>query len=523
MKRILKYILTVLGLGFITFFVGFGSKNSEAKFYGEFGDGTIASDTVCIHFSTWDTLGYSADADTYFVRRFYHGNLIDSTFGTATTNKVRTGYYEVKKRALTGTSYGQYEVEIEWHKQTKAFKISGTYVVRDGDVENAPQNIENIKTKTDQLTFATKGIKAAVKELDEDSATIDLDGSTIGTATDVTSDVSITQAGADKVWNTTTRSLTDKADFSLTSDYMTKADSGATGASYLRVKYVEDKTGYSLTPSYMTKADSSLYMRTDWGNIKNQNAIVDFNRTHIAYVETVDSINEEIIAEVDTSQIKTMNENNQWGASYTWDYESRTLTSGAGFGANSVVVRCKQSSDSANIALTQIQVLDSLENSTIGLLTSDSQGRGFFALDNGTYCVRMYKPGWQFTVPETLKVSGDEDTTYYADPFDPGLPPQATLCRVYGWIYGINNQPEEGAKVEASIRIIPLRYQNIVISPYYKSTTTDEDGYWYLDLYPNSVLSPSGTRYIFFLYSPSGTILRIETTVPDQGSWELQW
>jgi len=52
---------------------------------------------------------------------------------------------------------------------------------------------------------------------------------------------------------------------------------------------------------------------------------------------------------------------------------------------------------------------------------------------------------------------------------------------------------------------------------------TDEDGYWYLDLYPNSVLSPSDTKYIFHIFSASGTILRLEVEVPDQTSWELQW
>jgi len=210
-------------------------------------------------------------------------------------------------------------------------------------------------------------------------------------------------------------------------------------------------------------------------------------------------------------------------ARYTWNYVTRTLTSGAGSGANSVVIRCKQSSDSTNIAGAQIQVLDSIQNSTIGLLSSDSQGRGFFALNNGTYCVRIYKPGWQFTVPETLTVNGNEDVIYYADVFDVGSPPQASLCRVYGWIYDINNQPTVGSKIEASIKSIPLRYQNIIISPYYKTTTTDDEGFWYLDLYPNSALSPSDTKYIFFIYTPSGTILKIETTIPNQGSWELQW
>jgi hypothetical protein len=287
-----------------------------------------------------------------------------------------------------------------------------------------------------------------------------------------------------------------------------------------RVTTNKDKTGYSLTTDYLTKADSSLYMSTDWNNIKNQNAVVNFTHTRFLYV---DSLGEEISASVDTSQIKAMNGNNQWGASFIWSYSVRTLTSGAGSGANSVVIRCKNLSDSSSIAFAQIQVLDSAQSSTIGLLTSDSQGRGFFALDNGTYCVWLYKPGWQFTVPETLRVDGNQDTVYYADAFDPGIPPQANLCRVYGWIYDIKNQPVVGAKIEVSIKTVPLRYLNVIISPYYKSTLTNDDGFWFLDLYPNSALSPSDSKYIFHLLTPSGTILRLETEVPGQASWELQW
>lgn len=292
---------------------------------------------------------------------------------------------------------------------------------------------------------------------------------------------------------------------------------------------------------FLRRADSSLYMRTDWANVKNPTTYQNLTQTRIHFVDSlgeelsinsidsvrkvyfVDSLDQTINVSVDTSQIKAMNNNNQWGASYIWSYDTRTLASGAGSGANSVVIRCKQSSDSSNIAFAQIQVLDSTQNSTIGLLTSDSQGRGFFALDDGTYCVRMYKPGWQFTVPETLNVDDNENVIYYASTFNPGSPSPPSLCRVYGWIYDINNQPLVGAKISASIKTIPLRYQNIVISPYYKTTTTDDEGYWYLDLYPNSAINPSDTKYMFFIYSPSGTILRIETTVPAQGSWELQW
>jgi hypothetical protein len=311
--------------------------------------------------------------------------------------------------------------------------------------------------------------------------------------------------------------------------------------------------------SLLLRSDSSLYMRIDWDNVKNQDAGVNLSQTRIAYVDTVDSVTqtfsascdtesiarttwnndviplsgrriqyadslgEEISASVDTSQIKDMNENNQWGASFVWNYSIRTLTSGAGSGAYGVVIRCRSSSDSSAVAFAQIQVLDSTESSTLGLLTTDSQGRGYFALDNGIFCVRLYKPGWQFCVPETLKVDGDEDTTYFAATFDPGTPPQASLCRVYGWVYDINNQAIAGAKIEAGIKTVPLRYQTLLISPYHKTTLTDNEGFWYLDLYPNSSLTPQDTRYVFHLFSSSGTILRLEAEVPDQAGWQLQW
>ncbi len=309
----------------------------------------------------------------------------------------------------------------------------------------------------------------------------------------------------------------------------------------------------------MSKTDSSLYMRTDWSNIKNQDATVNFSQTTVARVETVDtviqmvsascdtesiarstwnedvvplagrriqyadSLGEEISAAVDTSVIKAMNENNQWGAASTWSFSVRTLTQGTGSGANGVVIRCRDSSDSSAIAFARIQVLDSTECSTLGVVNSDSQGRGFFALDAGVYCVRLYKPGWQFTVPETLKVEGDEDTVYWAGAFDPGSPPQAGLCRVYGWVHDLNDLPLVGATVEAEIALVPLRYQNLVISPYHRSTATDGDGFWYLDLYPNSALTPAGTKYSLRIFSSSGTIVRLEMEVPDQTSWELQW
>ena len=471
----------------LIFFFLLSGTSQAGKYFGVFGTATEVDDTCRLCFSTFDTLGHSANphGDSNYVLRFIRGTLLDSTAAT----ELRSYLWCITKKAYDGTNLGQYSVFFYWRPCAgKWYNDDGFYVVEAETVQYA-RGDTSIKQNDPDL------YKASV---------VKINGGYAGECTTVVNEVRV-----------------------VSTDTM-KAD-------------VLDKTGYSLTDGYMTKADSSLYMRTDWANIKNVSIYQNFSQTRLHFVDSlgeelslssvdsvrkvyiVDSLDQPVTAEVDTSQIKTMNENNLWGASHIWNYQTRTLTSGVGAGANSVVIRCKQSSDSSNIALAQIQVTDSLENSTIGLLTSDSQGRGFFALDNGTYCVRMYKPGWQFTIPETLQVSGDEDTTYYGDLFDPGSPPGASLCRVYGWIYDINNQPVVGAKIEASIKTVPLRYLSIIISPYYKTTTTDDEGYWYLDLYPNSAISPSDTKYIFFIYSPSGTILRIETTVPDQASWELQW
>jgi len=208
-------------------------------------------------------------------------------------------------------------------------------------------------------------------------------------------------------------------------------------------------------------------------------------------------------------------------ANHVWIFPTRILTSGAGTGANQVTIRVRQSSDSAEIAGCQVQVLNKTQTSTLGLLTTNSDGKSVFALNNDTLCVRLYKPGWVFTVPETLKVNGNKDTTYYGSLFNPGNPPSANLCRVYGWVKDINNLPLVGAKIQAKIENIPLRFGNVLISPYYKETESDSIGYWYLDLYPNSTLTPDTTQYNFFIYGSGGTILKLKTTVPNQSSWEL--
>lgn len=203
-----------------------------------------------------------------------------------------------------------------------------------------------------------------------------------------------------------------------------------------------------------------------------------------------------------------------------WAYATRSLTDYAGIGPNGIVIRCKQSADSIPIAGVTIQVLDSLEEATCGIRTSDSQGRGFFALYDGTHCVRLSKPGWQFTVPETLQVDGNEDTVYYASVYYPGSP---ATCFVWARVWDTDGTPAEGVTAEVSIPTYPVRYGTVLMNPYYRSTTTNSEGIWSFKVIPSDSLNPSTTKYRFYVYLASGEILKIDTIVPAQEIWELTW
>jgi len=257
----------------------------------------------------------------------------------------------------------------------------------------------------------------------------------------------------------------------------------------------------------LAQSDSGIIARAPWDN----DLIAQINRR----IRYVDSLGEDITGSEAT--------NPDTIANHVWIWNTRTLTSGAGSGANQVIITTKQTSDSTPIAGVQVQVLNYEQSATLGLLTTNPSGQATFALDNATYKVRMFKPGWQFNVPESLVVSGNTNQTYYAEVFSPGSPPSADLCRVYGWIKDLKGEPIVGATVEAKISSSPLRYQTVLISPYYKTTSTDSDGYWYLDLYPNSKLTPSDTQYDFTIYIPYGTVLKLKTAIPGQSSWELEW
>ncbi len=208
-------------------------------------------------------------------------------------------------------------------------------------------------------------------------------------------------------------------------------------------------------------------------------------------------------------------------------YKADLTPCGSGNGAIpcTLFVMSAISSDTVALQGVFLRVYNSAESATAAAGTTDANGRAVFALEESDYHVYAYQAGFEFTpLPETVAVAvGGVTDTIWGTPFDPGFPATADLCRVYGWVYNLSGDTLNGATVNARIVQSPLRYQNIVISPYDLTTTTDSTGYWRLDLFPSAALTPDTTLYEFTIRFTSGAILRRKLAVPQATEWLLTW
>ena len=201
---------------------------------------------------------------------------------------------------------------------------------------------------------------------------------------------------------------------------------------------------------------------------------------------------------------------------------------GLGSGTKSLVVFFI---DSSGIDDTIPDVLVSIKDA--GQTANLAQGRALapgqiiFAVNASTsYVIVPVLVGyiWPANTPITTTAGAAPDTIRILGyNFDPGTPATASLCRVYGWVEDLSSGDIAGAEVRARIALSPLRYQNIIISPYHRLTTTDSAGHWFLDLYPSLLLTPNTTRYEFEIRYTNGAILRRKVIVPNDASWQLTW
>jgi hypothetical protein len=203
------------------------------------------------------------------------------------------------------------------------------------------------------------------------------------------------------------------------------------------------------------------------------------------------------------------------------DVEVSSLAAGAGAWSFTVVA-----SDTANdqIVPNAIVSIRNLEQTAlIAVGTTNSLGRAWFNLNSGQYLAMVISPGYSFPAYDTVVVLGPGADTVRGYQFNPGAPASPSLCRVYGYLYGVNGQPEWNAAVSAVLPKGVSRTNAHVISPFAVSTVSDSTGYFFLDLIPSDSLHPVGTTYEISIGRPDGAILRKRLTVPAQPNWQLTW
>ena len=113
----------------------FAASVQAGNYFGVFGTSTEPDDTCRLYFSTFDTLGHSAEpssgnGDSVYVLRFVQNTLVDSTVAT----KFRSYLWGITAKAYDGSSIGQYTVLFYWKTNGKWYNVEGYYTV---EAENA--------------------------------------------------------------------------------------------------------------------------------------------------------------------------------------------------------------------------------------------------------------------------------------------------------------------------------------------------------------------------------------------------
>ncbi len=150
-------------------------------------------------------------------------------------------------------------------------------------------------------------------------------------------------------------------------------------------------------------------------------------------------------------------------------------------------------------------------------------GREAFNLDSGLYVLSSFAPGYLFAAYDTMEIAGPTADTTFGSRFDPGSPSAPDLCRVYGFIYGVDGQPLQEVTVTAELVGGVVRYGSTIVSPFKRTVASDSVGYFYFDLIPSDDINPAGTQYRIGATYSAGTIINQQVTVPQTTSWLLSW
>ena len=213
----------------------------------------------------------------------------------------------------------------------------------------------------------------------------------VTTVANVTNDVGITQAGADKVWSSAARTLTSFG--TLIADIWSYATRVLTAGTNIVLAKGVGITGLN---------DLSL------ANIEATTVLAKTG----ADGDTLETLSDQLDGLVPT-------------------------------GARQITVQVYETGGTTPIPDVTVSIMDNGETVTIGRKVTDSNGQVVVALDDATYKVRLSKAGVVFTVPETVVVTVDATEILYGDTVVIAAPADPGACRVYDYLFlpGSSDKP----------------------------------------------------------------------------------
>ena len=442
----------------------------QADFLGIFSDGTTSpEDSVWVYVSMWDSLALKFETpDTLYILRYNPGgNTISAdTITSPGPLTFADGFY--MKRYRAGDASGQYTVHA--------------WAANNGNYYSLANHCYFVQEKSASLVDSAGIYRAVLSALMADSAEVDTGNGSFAHA-----------AVSDVVLPDSLLEVATKVD----TIYIAVGRAGVSGSEVSLHMKLGDYDGSAGT-----------------GNVEDHlDSISAYVGKHDVSIEGIVSLHNKLGLYDGTSGP---------GNNIKEDFE-RVTGSSSGSEPETLLVFCLADTSRIQGAQVTVRTVDQSTVKVIGM-TTDVNGCLLMSLNPEDYWVDAFAQGYNPAYDTlTVAIGGGTDSLFLAR-FNPGSPPIPGLCRVYGWVYDISGDSLGGIAITAEIprEYHPVKYQNVVITPFSKSTATDSTGYWQIDLIPSALLSVADIEYLFTLNYESGVIYRVRVIVPQEPSWQLQ-
>ncbi|NOY88746.1 MAG: hypothetical protein GXO93_05050 [FCB group bacterium] len=541
--------------------------------------GTSSEDSLTVSVLSLDSLGSPTNADSFFVVVFKSGTntVVFSDSGIATTmtgiDTVAAGggliyyYYHRAVADIDGIgTVGQYSGIITAKKNTVLLLTPNrfSFQVIGYDYNSIMSNVNNTETRTmqirDSVTVVLDSLRsqddwvssfnpvtdsvfarANVKRISDDSTAADnfetmLDGS--GGKTLTLGKLVINGAngsgGSFAVTNSSGNAVVFKATGGSGAGFYTVGDNigkgmvieGGNGGAGLRVAGHAQGYGIWVTSDSNIDIYAPQYLRLIADSIKGRDSNLYAEGFWHKLAQRADS--GAVGGSADSASIarwvwNTPQSNHTTSGTFGKYLDAEISGIGSGSGLYAYEVQIYDSTIGQVISGAEVVVRNISQTSLQGVGKSDGNGLSVFNLNTDSFLVMASAPGYIFDAFDTVIVTGSGKDTVFGYQFNPGTPAAPNLCRVYGYLYNVNGQPQEGAKVTASLPSGVVQYGNVIVSPFTVSSTTDSSGYFYLDLIPSDSLVPQGELYEISISRTDGTVLRQRLKIPVTSSWRLVW